>query len=389
MSDVFDNPAVGEALQVARFADLPGRNRSRSDKRLAKDLAYTGTVLIYRLGSLGDTVVSLPCFHKIAQRFPNARRLVLTNHPVSGAAPRLFDILNGSGLVHGVIEYEIALRSPIVLARLWLQLRRIGAEQLCYLTAPRGRFNLLRDLAFFRACGIRRVTGAPVTSDLNHIRVDPENGELEYECQRLARCIAELGPLDLDLRSVWDLGLSDQEREEAARVLEPLGRRRFIAVAMGGKAAENDWGEANWRELFEIMLRERTDLEIAVVGGGSDDVRTRAIAEAQRKPILNLCGRLSPRVTAAVLSRASLFIGHDSGPVHLASACGVPCVGIFSNKHQPHTWHPYGKSHRIIHPTGPITTVSVARVSEVVLGAIQSAMPAETRDTAGPSLVLP
>ncbi len=389
MSDAFGNPSVGEASQVAQYDILPSRNRSRSDKKLAKDLAYTGTVLIYRLGSLGDTLVSLPCFHKIAERFPNARRIVLTNHPVSSAAPRLFDILNGSGLVHGVIEYEIALRSPIVLARLWLQLRRIGAEQLCYLTAPRGRFNLLRDLTFFRACGIRRVIGAPVSSNLNHIHVDPENGEQEYECERLARCIAELGPLDLDLRSAWDLGLSDHEREEAARVLEPLGQRRFIAVNMGGKAVENDWGEANWRELFEIMLRDRTDLEIAVVGGSSDDVRTRAIAEAQRKPILNLCGRLSPRVTAAVLSRASLFIGHDSGPVHLAGACGVPCVGIFSNKHQPHTWHPYGKSHRIIHPTGPITTVSVARVSEVVLGAIQSAMPAKSRDSAGPSLVLP
>ena len=352
------------------------------------DVAFTGTILIYRLGSLGDTVVSLPCFHKIAECFPNATRLVLTNRPVSGAAPRLFDLLNGSGLVHGTIEYALALRSPLVLARLWLQLRRSGASKLCYLAAPRGRWNLLRDLAFFRSCGISRVIGAPLTPDLSEMRFDPETGEEEYECERLARCFAELGPLDLGVRSAWDLGLSDLEREEAARVLEPLGGRPFIAVNMGGKAAENDWGEPNWRDLFEILGRERADLEIVVVGGGADAARVRAIADTQRKPVLSLCGRLSPRGTAAVLSCASLFIGHDSGPLHLASACGVRCVGIFSNRHKPHKWHPYGRHHRIIHPSGPIATVSVARVSEVVLAAMQAAPAAEREGETGSSLVV-
>ena len=388
MSDVTGDLPFGEHLQVAGLDEHPGRVLDKHHEALTRDDAFTGTVLIYRLGSLGDTVVCLPCFHKIAERYPNARRLVLTNHPVSSAAPRLYDILNGSGLVHGVIEYRIALRSPLILARLWLELRRSGAKRLCYLTVPRGRFNLLRDLAFLRSCGIERVIGAPRISDLNQARIDPESGEQEFECERLARSIAELGPVDLDDRSVWDLGLSEVEREEAARVLEPFGRRRFIAINMGGKAAENDWGEANWRELFAIMRRDRPDLNLAVIGGGSDDGRTRAIAETQREPILNLCGRLSPRVTAAVLLRASLFIGHDSGPLHLAAACGVPCVGIFSNLNRPHRWHPYGRYHRVIHPSGPIATVSVAEVSEVVLSAIQSAWSRQDqRDIAGPSLM--
>ena len=41
-------------------------------------------VLIYRLGSLGDTVVALPSLHLIARAFPDAERRVLTNFPVSG-----------------------------------------------------------------------------------------------------------------------------------------------------------------------------------------------------------------------------------------------------------------------------------------------------------------
>lgn len=388
LHDAISKLIFGDVLQVATHDARPGQITGTNETTRTNDGEFAGTVLIYRLGSLGDTVVSLPCFHQIARRFPNATRLVLTNHPVSGAAPRLFDLLNGSGLVHGTIEYDVALRSPLVLARLWRQLRRSGAEKLCYLAAPRGRLNLLRDLAFFRFCGIKRVIGAPLTLDLRQVRLDPESGEQEYECERLARCIAEIGHLDLESRSAWDLGLSDFERQDAARVLEPLQGRRFIAVNMGGKAAENDWGEPKWRELLQILTYDRTGLEIAVVGGASDSARTRAIAETLHTPILDLCGRLSPRVTAAVLSRASLFIGHDTGPLHLASACQIPCVGIFSNRHKPHQWHPYGRHHRIIHPSGSIATVSVARVSEVVLSAIEAACTARHEDVIGSSRVV-
>ena len=388
MSMLTGNPSFGDHLHEATSFERPGRPPGRSERKVAEDAAFKGTVLIYRLGSLGDTVVSLPCFHKIAERFPNARRLVLTNRPVSGAAPRLSDILGGSGLVHETIEYRISLRSPVALARLWLQLRRSGSVTLCYLAAPRGRIKLFRDLAFFRSCGIRRVIGAPRTSDLQNWRSDPKNGEDEYECERLARCIAELGPVDLDRRSVWDLGLSEHEREAGLRVLQPFNGQRFIAVNMGGKAAENDWGEPNWRELFAYLRRDWGDLRIVVVGGGSDAQRADSIAGALGNAVLNLCGRLSPRGTAAVLSRASLFIGHDSGPLHLASACGVPCVGIFSNRHKPHKWHPYGRSHRIVHPSGPISTVSVTSVSEAVASAIRAASQADREGSVGSSMVV-
>ena len=44
-------------------------------------------VLIYRLGSLGDTLVALPCFHLIERMFPGSERVLLTNFPVHAKAP--------------------------------------------------------------------------------------------------------------------------------------------------------------------------------------------------------------------------------------------------------------------------------------------------------------
>src|ERR1022692_4022661 len=62
-------------------------------------------VLIYRLGSLGDTVVALPCFHLIARTYPNAERRLLTNFPVHAKAPAAAAVLGDSGLVHGYMSY--------------------------------------------------------------------------------------------------------------------------------------------------------------------------------------------------------------------------------------------------------------------------------------------
>ena len=70
-----------------------------------------GKILIYRVGSMGDTVVSLPVFHLIAKRYPRARRFVLTNHPDSGKAIHMSSLLNNTGLTHGYFSYPTGTRN--------------------------------------------------------------------------------------------------------------------------------------------------------------------------------------------------------------------------------------------------------------------------------------
>jgi heptosyltransferase III len=58
---------------------------------------------------------------------------------------------------------------------------------------------------------------------------------------------------------------------------------------------------------------------------------------------------LSPRESAAVLSQAALFIGHDSGPMHLANAVGIPAIGIFSSRNLPGVWFPVGNERNVFY----------------------------------------
>ncbi len=111
-------------------------------------------VLIYRLGSLGDTVSALPALHLIERAFPDAERRMLTNFPVSVKAPAAAAILAESGLVQGYFRYAIKTRSPKVLLQLWWSIFRWRPQVLVYLGAARGVESARRDARFFRMCGV-------------------------------------------------------------------------------------------------------------------------------------------------------------------------------------------------------------------------------------------
>ena len=118
-------------------------------------------VLIYRLGSIGDTVVALPAIRLVARAFPEAERRVLTNVPIGAKDAPLESVLVGTGLSHGYMRYPLGVRSIGKLQQLRSEILEWGPDLLVYLAAARGRIKAVRDLLFFRLCGIRKMIGVP------------------------------------------------------------------------------------------------------------------------------------------------------------------------------------------------------------------------------------
>lgn len=319
-------------------------------------------VVIYRLGSLGDTIVSLPCFHAIARATPGTQRIALTNVPVSSKAAPLEGILGGSGLIDGRVAYPVGTRSFKALWDVRRQLKASGADTLYYLTPARGLAAAWRDWLFFKLCGFKRVIGAPLTPDLQRNRVVNEAGHLERECVRLARCLVRLGPIDLQDRRMWDLNLTPQERQQAGALITPLSEHPFLAINMGGKVAKNDWGIGNWLHLLQALSASQPALGLLIVGAAEDNERAQQIAQVWQGSVVNGCGQLSPRESAAAMEGAALFIGHDSGPMHLAAAMGVKCIGLFGDNNPPAKWHPFGQGNTAIHDMRGVTLITVEQV---------------------------
>jgi heptosyltransferase III len=310
-------------------------------------------VLIYRLGSLGDTLVALPALHLVARAFPNAERRMLTNFPVNVKAPPAAAILEHTGLVHGFVRYAAGTRSPRELLPLWWKLARWRPDVLVYLGPARGIAGVKRDATFFRLCGIRRLVGVPLTEEMQRHRWNEEEDALEPEAARLARTLGELGDAHLDSPESWDLHLTPEEHARAADALAAANGLPFLAVSVGTKVQSKDWGRENWRALLSRLAESYPGYGLALAGAAEESDASEFAAGGWREsgggPVANLCGRLTPRESAAAFVRSRVFVGHDSGPMHLAAAVQTPCVAIFAARNKPRVWFPYGQQHRVIY----------------------------------------
>ena len=247
--------------------------------------------------------------------------------------------------------------------------RRLIAENVqfaLYLSeANRTWLELFFDVAFLRLCGIKLLF-SPLQKSVNPHRVHPQTGVYERESERLARLLAPLGSLDLRDKSVWDLRLTQEEKDKASNFLSELGDRQFIAMHVGGGFEGQRWGDENWTIVLTEIQKILPGVGLVFVGSSEDRQRSDDLGKRWSAPVLNGCGMFAPRESAAILERAYMFLGHDSGPMHLAASRGVDCVAVFGSHDPPRAWHPYGEGHEIMHNTTDIARISPDEVIRAV-----------------------
>ena len=269
---------------------------------------------------------------------------MLTNIPIHVKAPAAAAVLEGSGLVEGYINYPVHMRSVREIARVWWQIFRFRPQVVIYLMGKRGPRSLERDTWFFRLGGARHVVGLPV-GNLGELAFDPGSGMWEHEASRLLRCLRDLGEPDVNDPAGWDLRLTPEEDRKAQQFLARVAGQPFIACGPGTKMQAKDWGQQNWRALL-ANLTGKLPMRGLVLVGANEDAEVSDYAAAQwTGPVVNLCGLLTPRETAAVLRNAELFLGPDSG--------GVPCAIVYASRTRRGHWFPIGKGHQVVYHTLP------------------------------------
>ena len=327
-------------------------------------------ILIFRIGSIGDTVIALPCFHLIRRKFPNAKISLLTNIPNSKQSPVIDVLGKNSEFVDEVIDYPSRLSNPIEAVRLIFKLRQYRHKTMVYLMPSRTSFQLMRDKIFFKFVGIENILIMPNGEDQRRTRIDPQTMIVEPEVKRLIRCIRPLGEINIRDKDQWNLKLSPSESEIGKCLVERLPLP-FLAIHTGGihmqRKNEKDWGYERWSELIEQFKEESKFPGLLIVGSNDDQARGQSLAKIWGDGGISICGKSSPRETAAALSNASLFCGHDSGPLHLAQSVGIPTIGLFGNFNRPNEWHPIGSHVSVIHEPKGMNKITVSQVLELMI----------------------
>ncbi|MHB1873204.1 MAG: glycosyltransferase family 9 protein, partial [Steroidobacteraceae bacterium] len=157
------------------------------------------------------------------------------------------------------------------------------------------------------------------------------------------------GDARVDEAASYDIVLSALEVDQADAALAPLRGRGLINVSIGTKADVRDWEDERWLPLLARLAARYPGYGLVLDGAPNERARCERLAASWAGRYVNLCGELRLRASAAVLTRCMVFIGHNSGPMHLAAAVGTPCVAIFSANYLPGEWFPQGAKHHVLY----------------------------------------
>lgn len=180
---------------------------------------------------------------------------------------------------------------------------------------------------------------------LTHWVRDPEPVIFRHEVQRQLDLVATLGCAAANTRLRIDIDAADQSA--ARQLLEDKGLaddESFVLIHPGASAPSRRYPEQRWHELVSLLVQRMT-LPIVIAGGpGEMALATSLCALAPR--CINVSGKTSFGMLAALIARARVLIACNSAPTHLAAATGTPVVDLYALTNLQHM--PWQVAHRVL-----------------------------------------
>ena len=283
-------------------------------------------ILVRATNWIGDAIMSIPALRAIRKRHPEAEMGIV-------ARPSVVDLYRNQDLCDELIPYGTREVH-----------KGIGGREKLAADLRRRKFDVavLLQNAFdaawlaWRAGIPQRIGYARDGRSLLLTRkvLVPKAGEIpSHEQFYYLELLRRAGWIDgLPAESFIRLAVSREAEGRAADILtsgQARGNVRRIAIGAGASyGSAKCWPPARFAE-FVNRFRAAGDVDVVLFGTPAESEVAAAIAAGISGPSLNLTGKTSMTDLPALLSKCDLFVGNDSGAMHVAAAVGVPVVAIF------------------------------------------------------------
>ena len=131
--------------------------------------------------------------------------------------------------------------------------------------------------------------------------------------------------------------------EEAGRIEAKLRGRRYVVIHPGSIMGTKRWQAERFAEVAKSVSAR--GFTIVVTAGSGEESFASAVAREVEGTVI-LLGLTIPEL-AELIRGAHLYIGNDSGPMHLATAVGTPVVGVWGSS-DSRRWRPWSNTHRVV-----------------------------------------
>jgi lipopolysaccharide heptosyltransferase I len=334
-------------------------------------------ILIVRSSAVGDVVLALPTLDAIRSSFPQARiGYIVDERPYDLIASHPFvDRVHFFPRKRWAATIFRPWRWPATLREIFALIREMRSE----------RYDIVLDLqANLKGAFLSILSGARIRVGFargycregnywfSHLQVTPPRWPLHLVEKFLA--VAEfLGARPDCLRFPFPESSESQKRVET--FLQDCGLTTFAVLHPGSSEARKDkrWIPEYFAEVARRLAVEKGLRCVVCYGPGERRLAERIVAASDGKALLSLpTENLLDLIE--LFRRACIFIGTDSGPMHIAAAVGIPCVALFGSG-SPTLYGPYpypGSHHRLIYKprrgfSGGMQAITVEEVYEAVV----------------------
>ena len=286
-------------------------------------------VLIIKLRYIGDVLLATLTARAIKSARPEVRVTMLVTRGTE-------DVLFGNPDID-----EVLILDKDSLAAQWQLISGLRLR----------RFDIVLDLTDGdRAAFLSWISGAPVRIGFNDGH--RWQGRFYTQVVRFERGVQHRIDRDLEALKLVNiqagsqdpqLWLTPEEEHSADQLLDQLGVQRSQSIVIlqpGARYWFKAWPPERFAELAD-RLTSQYGCQVLIGGTRQEGDLAQQIRQlAKSRPIV-MAGRTTVRQFASIAKRSALFVGNDSGAMHIASAVGTPVVALFGPSN-PREWRPRG-----------------------------------------------
>lgn len=300
------------------------------------DVDGSPRILITRLSAIGDCVLTLPVLAAIRKQFPNAFIAWAVESP-SNQLLKLHPDLD---------ELILIPKGWAGKPKCWFELsRKLKSYDFDAAIDPQGisKSALLGWLSgASKRIGIRGRWGRELSPFLNNRLVETKS---LHVVERSMELLTELGIPNRDFRNLQTgLPVCPESLKTIETHLSSIQiNKPFVLLNPGGSWASKRWEMDRFGSVASYLKRHHDLTSVIVWAGDKEQEMAQAIHNFDTKASI-IAPKTSLTELAALTTKALFFFGSDTGPLHIASVMGTPCIGLYGTT-RPEESGAYGQQH--------------------------------------------
>lgn len=295
-------------------------------------------ILVIRLDSLGDILMTTPAIRALKQSLPGRRITLLTSEngaKVANFIPEIDDVIIYNAPWMKATTTLVDNRHEYLMAA---HLQQAGFDAAVIFT--------VFSQSSLPAAFLCHLADIPLT--LAHCREnpyqllsdwvkDPEPEQLiRHEVRRQLDLVKHIGCETEDEHLSFSIPGGDAHR--FSRLLDRIGldlAKPWVIIHAGASAASRRYPPEHFAQAADL-LAGKYDVQVVFTGSKEERTLVRSIRTKMKHPSFNLCGQLDLGAMGAVIQAAPVLISNNTGPVHIASAVGTPVVDLYALTNPQH-----------------------------------------------------